>query len=58
MIVDFQRLVGMNFSPFHKHRVGFENQLMIPADRVDMMAACAIHYGLNFGLMTRYLGGE
>ena len=23
-----------------------------------MMAACAIHYGLDFGLVTRYLVGE
>ena len=23
-----------------------------------MMAECVIHYGLDFGLVTRYLGGE
>ena len=38
--------------------MGFEHQTVISTDRVDMMAACAIHYGLDFGLVTRYLGGE
>ena len=58
MIADVQSMVGMYFSALRKHRVGFETQVEIPPDRVNMMAACAINYGLDFLLVTRYLGGE
>ena len=58
MVNDIHRLVGIDFSPLCKQRLGYENQTVISNERVKMMAACAIYYGLDFVLVTRYLGGK
>ena len=50
MEVDFQSLRTPRFD--------YASQEVIPPHRIKQMASCAIHYGLDFGLVARFLGGE
>ena len=50
MTVDFQSL--------RTPRLDYASQETIPPNRIKQMASCAIHYGLDFGLVARFLGGE
>ncbi len=39
-------------------RLDYSEQTKISKERVDLATACAIHYGLNTGMVIRYLNGK
>ena len=58
MLHDVHRLVEIDFSPLRDQRLGYKEKTLISRERVKMMAACTVYYGLYFRIVTRYLGGE
>ena len=58
MIESVPKLMALDFSPLRLPRKNYEDQAEIPKSRIRLMGACAIHYGLDMGLVTRYLGNE
>lgn len=48
----------IDFTPLLLPRFEYATQKEINQTRVDMLAACTIHYNLNFGLIVRFLSGE
>ena len=58
MVHEVQRSVRVYFSPLSNQRLVYEEQKFISRERVKMMMACEVHHDLDFGLVTRYLGGE
>ena len=56
--IETKRLLSVDFTPLRHPRIGYANQTEVSLERVDMMAAAMIHYGLNPGMLVRYLGGE
>ena len=53
-----RRLLTVDFTPLRQPRLGYATQTEVSLERVDMMAAAMIHYGLDPGMLVRYLGGE
>ena len=58
LVVHVPRLMATDFSDLRLPRLGHADQTEIDKKRVWLMAACAVHYNLNMGLVVRYLGGE
>jgi hypothetical protein len=58
MVDDVLRLRGIDFSKVKLPRYDYANQTKISQERVDLATACAIYYGLNTGMVIRYLKGE
>jgi len=58
MVDDVLRLRGIDFSKVKLPRYNYADQTKISQERVDLATACAIHYGLNTGMVVRYLKGE
>ena len=58
MVDDVLRLRGIDFSEVKLPRYDYADQTKISQERVDLSTACAIHYGLNTGMVVRYLKGE
>ena len=58
MIMSVPRLRLLDFSPLLEPLADFDRHMTIPPERVCLFAACAIHYGLDFGLVVCYLDGE
>ncbi len=58
MVDDVLRLRGIDFSKVKLPRYDYADQTKISQERVDLSTACAIHYGLNTGMVVRYLKGE
>ena len=58
MVDDVLRLRELDFSKVKLPRYDYADQIEISQERVDLMTACAIHYGLNTGMVVRYLKGE
>jgi len=58
MVDGVLRLRGIDFSKVKLPRYDYAEQTKISQDRVDLATACAIHYGLNTGMVVRYLKGE
>ncbi len=58
MIDDIQRLQFVDFLPLKMSRLDYAEQMSISSERVDLATACVIHYGLNVGMVIRYLKGE
>ena len=58
MVDDFLQLRGINFSKVKLPRYDYAEQTKILQERNDLATACAIHYGLNTGMVVRYLKGE
>jgi hypothetical protein len=58
MIDNIQRLQFVNFLPLKMPRLDYPEQTSISSKRVDLATACAIHYGLDVGMVIRYLKGE
>lgn len=58
MVDDVFRLRGIDFSKVRLPRYDYADQTEISQERVDLATACAIHYGLNTGMIVRYLKGE
>ncbi len=58
MVDDVLWLRGIDFSDVKLPRYDYADQTKISQERVDLSTACAIHYGLNTGMVVRYLKGE
>ncbi len=58
MINDVQRLRFVDFTSPKLPRLDYAEQTGISSERVDQATACAIHYGLNPGMVIRVLMGE
>ena len=58
LVTQVPRLRDIDFSALAKPRLGYEDQQEIDHSRVLMLSACAIHYGLDFGLVVRFCNHE
>ena len=58
MVDDVLRLREIDFSKVKLPRYDYPDQTKILQERVDLATACAIHYGLNTGMVVQYLKGE
>ncbi len=58
MINDVQRLQFVDFTSLKLLRLDYVEQTEISSKRVDQATACAIHYGLNPGMVIHFLMGE
>ena len=58
LITHVPRLRRIDFSVLRHPRTNYATQERICRQRIWLLAACAVHYNLDFGLVTRYLGGE
>ena len=63
--VEYELLVGLvptlmkvDFQSLRTPRLDYASQEVIPKTKIKQLASCAIHYGLDFGLVARFLGGE
>ena len=52
------KLIGVDFSALLDERLDYADQTHIKKERVRLMAACAVYYDLDFGLVLRFLSGE
>ena len=52
MVDDVLRLRDIDFSKVKLPRYDYADQTEISQERVDLMTACAIHYGLNTGMVV------
>ncbi len=52
MVDDILRLREIDFSKVKLPRYNYADQTKISQERVDLMTACAIHYGLNTGMVV------
>ena len=58
MVTNILQLRGIDFSKVKLPRYDYADQTKILQERVDLVTACAIYYGLNTGMVVRYLKGE
>ena len=58
IIVNVPKLLNVDFSSLKLPRHDYMSQVQIEPRRVWLLAACAVHYNLDFGLCIRYLDGE
>ncbi|KAL7532154.1 hypothetical protein ACHAWF_004031 [Thalassiosira exigua] len=58
MVREVPKLKQLDFSPLLKAQTGYADQEEIDIERVHQITASAVHYGMDFGLVVRYLGGE
>ena len=54
MVNNVLRLRGIDFSKVKLPRYDYADQTKILQERVDLATACAIHYGLNTGMVVQY----
>ena len=55
MVESVPILKRVDFSSLTEERLGFADQTEISHERVIQLTACAVHYGLDFGRVVRYL---
>jgi len=58
VLLQVPKLMKVDFSSLRIPRPNFASQTSIDKRRVWLMAACAVHYNMDIGLVVRYLGGE
>ena len=58
MVQSVTKLKNYDFSWLQQPRTDYATQEEISQERVKATTACAIHYGNDIGLVTRYLGRE
>ena len=58
MVDNVLRLRSIKFSKLKLPRFDYANQTKISQEQVDLATACAINYGLNMGMVVRYLKGK
>jgi hypothetical protein len=58
MINNVLLLRSINFSTLKLPRLDYAEQTKISLKRVDLATACAIYYGLNTGMVVRYVKGK
>ena len=52
------KLMKVDFSSLHEPWYDYAHQTEIDRHRVWLLAACAVHYNLDFGLVMRYMPDE
>ena len=52
------KLRGVDFSALSQPRYGYADQVTIDKTRVWLLAAWAVYYGLDFGLVVRFISSE
>jgi hypothetical protein len=58
MINNVLRLRSVDFSSLKQPRLGYADQAAISHKRVDLVTACAIHYGLHVGMVNCFIKRE
>jgi len=58
MIGDITKLKKLDFCTLREPRLGYVEQTEIQSSQVDMVTACAVHYSLHPGMVSRYIKGE
>jgi len=58
MAISIPRLLQVDFTSLRDPVLDYASHTSIAPTRVRLLTACAVHYDLDFGLVTRYLGGE
>jgi len=58
LVDNVPRLLRVPFMSLRSPRLGFDQQTSISKQRVHLLAACAVHYNLDFGLVVRFLSHE
>ncbi len=58
MIISIPRLLQVDFMSLRDPVLNYASHTLIAPTRVRLLTACAVHYNLDFGLVTRYLGDE
>ena len=58
IIESVPKLMNVDFSALLEPRYDYADQPEIKKERVRLMAACTVHYDLDFGLVLRFLAGE
>jgi len=58
LMTNLPKLLETDLSSLKEPRQDYANQDEISKERVQLLAACAVHYDLDFGLVIRYLAGE
>jgi hypothetical protein len=58
MIISIPRLLQVNFMSLRDPVLDYASHTLIAPTRVRLLTACAVHYDLDFGLVTCYLGGK
>jgi hypothetical protein len=51
-------LLQVDFTSLKDPVLNYASHTLIAPTRVRLLTACAVHYDLDFGLVTRYLGGK
>jgi hypothetical protein len=58
MAISIPRLLQVDFTSLKVPVLDYASHTSIAPIRVRLLTACAVHYDLDFGLVTRYLGGK
>ena len=58
MVRQVPAMLNLDFSELREPRTDYMQQTSIDDRRVRLMTACLVHYGMDYGLVMRYLGGE
>ena len=58
MAISIPRLLQVDFTSLRDPVLDYASHTSIAPTRVRLLTACAVHYDLDFGLVTHYLGGE
>jgi len=58
MDISTPRLLQADFTSLRDPILDYASHTSIAPTRVQLLTACAVHYDLDFGLVTRYLGGK
>ena len=58
MATSIPRLLQVNFTSLRDPVLDYASHTSIAPTRVRLLTACAVHYDLDFGLVTRYLSCE
>ena len=58
MATSIPRLLQVDFASLRNPVLDYASHTSIASTRVRLLTACAVHYDLDFGLVTRYLGGK
>jgi hypothetical protein len=58
MVICIPRLLQVDFMNLKDPVLDYASHTSIAPTRMRLLTACAVHYDLDFGLVTHYLGGE
>lgn len=58
IIISVLELLKVDFSALLQEQLDYADQTEIKKSRIWMMAACDVHYDLEFGLVLHFLSGE